>query len=102
MTTETKIKRHALGMETWRLVRASLQKHGRTEGKTLTFTELEREAILLAHVIACGSIEKQFENLVAKRSNAIEAALLSFAAELGKANKRLIRRIEALEKAAQK
>lgn len=98
MTTEKKIKRYALGMETWLIVRELQRKHGHTEGKTLAYSELERESLLLTHVVACKSIE----NFVAKRSNKIEAALTLFAGELGKVNKRLIRRIEALEKAAQK
>ena len=103
MTTEKKkIHRRDLGIETMRQVRESLQARGRAEGAAIEYTALEREALLLAQVVAVEAIEVQFEELVAKRAGGIVHAVSALATEMGRTVSALQQRVEALEKAAQK
>lgn len=120
-TTANKgIPREELGLATFNMTRESLQRAGRAEGRTLAFTELEREAMLIAQVVACEVVERQFEKATAsilsesaqamgtigkslvataKKATNNREALEALAEEIGKALGLLRRRVEALEAA---
>lgn len=102
------ISRKDLALEALNMARDSLRKRGRTAGKTLTFNELERDAILFAQVAACEAIEMGFEaaveELVTSRVKSVEKhsldvfkALEALAAASSKAVADLKRRVETLE-----